>query len=288
MFLSKGYKGIFYLFYKDEVTGKKKKISTKTKLKSEANKFLLTFNPETQAKKALNIDSEYLKEYTMNYVKTNLSKSSQYVYETIFRHLFNQFGNKLIKLFTIQDIESYKNERLKSVSKTSVNIELRTLKALFNYAIKWGFINHNPVKYARFFSVPEKERLHFTDDEIETLLKNISDQNLKNIVLFGLMTGCRLNEILNLQWKDVDLQRNCIKICNKPNFQTKTGKIREIPISDKLNEILYKLYNNRNRTNVLEIDMNEKYVFCSRNGFRFNKGYISRKFKKYLRLSGLP
>jgi hypothetical protein len=33
MFLSKGYKGTYYLFYQDEVTGKRKKVTTHTKKK---------------------------------------------------------------------------------------------------------------------------------------------------------------------------------------------------------------------------------------------------------------
>lgn len=288
MFLSKGYKGIYYLYYIDEITGKKRKISTKTKLKSGANLYMKSFNPVRNKQENVNVSLEFLKEYTMNYVKTNLSKSSQYVYETIFRHLQSQFGNKDIKIFTIKDIESYKTVRLKSVSRTSVNIELRTLKALFNYAIKWGFTNSNPVSSVRFFSVPEKERLFFNENEIEIILKVISDNRLRNIVLFGLMTGCRLGEILNLQWKDVDFQNQLIKICNKSNFKTKSGKIREIPISDRLNEIMLGLFQGRTVSNIMDYNINDKYVFCSRNDYKFNLGYISRKFKKYLRLAGLP
>ena len=39
MFLSKGYKGIYYLYYKKDSTKKITRVSTKTKSKKEANKF---------------------------------------------------------------------------------------------------------------------------------------------------------------------------------------------------------------------------------------------------------
>ncbi|MBZ0203672.1 MAG: tyrosine-type recombinase/integrase, partial [Ignavibacteria bacterium] len=253
MFLSKGFRGYYYLYYTDELTGKRKKISTKTKVKAEANQFLKLFNPEhtDRIKKPSLIYLDQLQGEVMKYANNNLTRSSIYIYQGVFKSLFRILGNKAIKYIPFTDIELYKAERIKQVSKTSVNIELRTMKAIFNYAIKSLYITENPLRHIKPYPIPQKERLSFDREEIGLILDTISNENIRNIVVFGLLTGCRLGEILNTQWSDINLNDRVLTIKNKPTFKTKTGKIREIPISDNLFKLLTNLLNRKLQTNVI-------------------------------------
>jgi len=100
---------------------------------------------------------------------------------------------------------------------------------MFFRAIDWGYAHSNPVRKVKFFS--EKDRMKervLTEDE-ESRLLEASPEELKPIILTALHTGMRRKEILNLQWKDVDLEKKYIKV-----VETKSGRNRTIPINSIL------------------------------------------------------
>ncbi len=112
------------------------------------------------------------------------------------------------------------------------------MRAIFNIALKWNWITNNPTKEVKLLLITQKEKLAFSETELKIIINNISNVKLLNIVLFASYTGCRLSEILNVQWKDINFNEKILIIRNKENFMTKTGKIRQIPISDKFFELL--------------------------------------------------
>lgn len=285
MFLTKR-KGIYYLYYEDLNTKKRKKVSTKTKLKSEAVKFLRNFKPETKVMKTEVIYLETLQFEVLKYTQSNLSPATHRLYITALKNLIDYLGNKPIKQITTKELDNYKNKRAEHIRKATVNIELTCIKAIFNLAFKWDFININPANNVKKFKIEQKEILSFTDAELQTVFAIMPNGLIKNIVTVALSTGCRLNEILNMQVKDIDLSQKIIIIRNKNDFKTKSGRIRRIPIADSLETLLRGLLGHD--SNVYELNNTEKYLFANENGFRYNKDYISRRFKRYLRACNMP
>ena len=290
MFLSKGYKGTYYLYYKKDLTGKVTRISTKTKIKREANKFRDVFikrlaNSENEIIKRVIFFKE-LQSEVLKYTSNNLLNATVQIYKRVTNDFLKIVGDKPIKQITIQDIEQFKNERLKQVANMTVNIDLRTLRAVFNLAIKWSWLNKNPLKYVRLMSIIQKEKLSFNKSEIELIINNIEDISLKNFVLVGLLTGCRLDEICNIQLKDINLKERTLRIINKIDFVTKTKSIRNVPISNELYSLLLTMIKNEN--NVINFYNPDEYLFKNKHNIKFNKGYISKSFKKVLRKLNLP
>lgn len=82
---------------------------------------------------------------------------------------------------------------------------------------------------------PNKIR-YLSEDETQRLFEALEQTNevIKNIVLLAYYTGMRRGEIFSLKWENIDLNMNCI-ILDKEN--TKSGKIRDIPINFKLYQI---------------------------------------------------
>lgn len=226
---------------------------------------------------------ETLASEVIKYATNNLTISTVSSYQYSFRYLKQILGNKPIKLYTARDFEHYKTVRIKTVTQTTCNIELRTLKAGFNYAVKWNWLDRNPLKDVKQFAIPEKKPLALSQDEINRVLNEIDKPVIKNIVIFALNTACRINEILNVQYKDIDLSDRVLTIGNKDNFTTKSKKVRHIPINDKLLDLLNKLLP---VTNVIELNPNETYLFNNK-GYRLNRDYVSKEFKKCLRKAGL-
>jgi len=291
MFISKRKNGFYYLFISDENTGKRKMISCKTKHKPEAIKFLSNYKNNSKQSQKQTSNSIYyiddLKKEVLKYTSDNLQNSTSQIYRRVLNDMLRIIKNKPVKLITNKEIEYYKSVRISEVKKTTVNIELKTMKAIFNIALRWNWINENPMKYVKLFIIEQKERLSFNEIELKILLSNIKDTNLKNIVLTGLYTGCRLNEIINIQWKDINLNEKVLTIRNKDNFKTKTGKIRQIPISDNLYSLLSNMLNISDENNIIPLFSPDRYLY-SKNGFKFNKDTISKKFKDTLRAVKFP
>jgi integrase len=76
-------------------------------------------------------------------------------------------------------------------------------------------------------------KIRFLSRQEETELFRHIDGTLRNIVICALQTGMRLNEILNLKWEQIDLKRGFIEL-----LETKSGRRRQIPISETLRKTL--------------------------------------------------
>lgn len=200
MFLSKRNYGVYYINYKDELTGLMKKISTKTKNKKEAQEFLIDFEKtsyERDKNKFFTLAS--LRDFVLDYVKNNFTNSTHQLYRRAFREFISILGNKIAYDVTPEDIEYFKHKRLSTVSPVTLNIEIRNLKTSYNLARKFMHSTHNPFKDIKQIKEIQREKVIFTEDEIEKLINVIDIQLFKYFVLIGLYTGMRLAEILNLQ-----------------------------------------------------------------------------------------
>lgn len=284
VFLSKRKFGVYYINYKDELSGQIKKVSTKTKNQKEAQKKLFEFESslkEQNKNKFFTLQS--LSDFVLEYVHNNLSKSTHQLYKRSFKEFINIVGNKVAFDVTPEDIEYFKKTRLSCVSPVTLNIEIRNLKSSYNLAIKFKHSISNPFIGIKQIKAVEKEKMVFTEQEILLLIDAIDIPLLKNFVLIGLYTGMRLAEILNLQWKDIFLNEKIIKVLNKENHRTKTTRIRSIPISEKLYPVLIDM---KNETK--EKCISEKYLFQSYTRRPFDKSFITTKFKSFVIKAGLP
>lgn len=267
-----------YLFFNNN--GKRVKLSFQT-----LEKIVIEYY-NTSSKSSNVFTLSKLEKEVLNYAKVNLSKSSQEIYRKTCSNLIGLLGDMPLEQITTKDIETFKEMRCKTVRKTSVNVEVRTLKAIFNLAVRWKWVLESPMKEVKQFTIPQKEPITFTDAEIQLLHSTLSE-TIKPIVEVALLTGCRINEILNLQFKDIDLVTKVIKIRNKEGFKTKNGRNREIPISDKLEGLLNRLTVNTSSNNIISFNSQDAYLF-TKGGFKFSAEYVSKAFKKSLRLAGLP
>ncbi len=145
-----------------------------------------------------------------------------------------------------------------------------------------GFIQINPCKGVKKFKIDEREKFAFSEAELSMIIDHVKDIKMKNIIIFALHTGCRLEEVIFLQWRDIDFDKEVVIIRNKELFKTKTGKNRYIPISDTLFEIL----NNLKPPDISE--SLDNYVFGKSKNYNYHKTYISKKFKKLLRELNFP
>jgi integrase len=163
----------------------------------------------------------------------------RYHLATLIEHL----GHLKLTAIGAPQIEAFKQARLAAgVKPISVNNELAVYEAVRSYARHL----HVPVAEGQIKKLPVKEKsrlLVWSKDDVHQLLTCCAkiSASLVPLVVFLANTGCRCGEALALTWSDVDLAARMVRITPSEEWQSKSGKPREIPISDDLLGVLQAL-----------------------------------------------
>ncbi len=187
--------------------------------------------------------SELIDKY-LSYSKNNNSPRTHQRDELSLRNFKENAKAIYLHEVTPTLMENYKSKRLQTVAIRTVNLELVTVKAMFNRAVEWKMINENPIKSVKKIKSPISKTIHFLEKlEIEKLLENANSVVYPIIYTF-LKTGMRRDELVFLEWSDIDWKNKQIKIINKEVRNPKGQKERYIPMDDKLINILKSLPRN--------------------------------------------
>lgn len=287
MFISKSKKTPFYqLTY--EVNGKRTTISTKTAIEKDAQKFLEQFkeslnHPELEKislpkKKISPLLSKFEKEY-LDYIHPTKSKSYVESISFSFRQFIsfcsdiplNEIDNRTIDKFITSTF---------SRTQRGAHLFYRTLKAAFNKAIEWNYIESNPFTKMKFPKLAKSFPAFISEDELLIILANTPYQYLKDIFTVGFYTGLRLGEIINMQWSWIDFFTNQITVKCSDDFLTKSKKERIIPMSEKVKSILIGRFN-------IAVHQPNEVVFYRIKGRKLHQETISKQFKDAVRKSNL-
>ena len=198
-------------------------------------------SPQKPVPKASN---KKVSEFLPELLDTNASMFSHgtiEIYDRAIKNFVNIVGDLDLRAITPRHADRFKAERLKQTSPTTTNIDLRTMKAAFNTAIRWEYMDRNPFKGIKFVPIPERAPCFFTKEHFVAFAATISEDWFRNIVEFAVLTGLRRGELVNLRWENVDMQRGVIQIESTATFKTKSGKRRLVPLNDSAKRILERI-----------------------------------------------
>jgi integrase/recombinase XerC len=271
----------YYIYYRDYVTGRMNKKSTGQKLLKDADIFFRDWLNNGKVNSDSNLYLSELFNEIIKYVSTSIPQSLS-LYKTALKNFLRIVTDKRIKVLNMFDIEKFKQTRIKeNVSIRTVNKELSNIKAAFNKAVQIGLLkDHSFHKIAFIKGEIKQERIIFTSEQNKLAISNINDEMIRRVIIIAINTGMRLNEIVSLQNKDIDLQERIIKIRNKPEikFFVKTYKEREIPISDSLYSYFMQWIGQLN---------NPEHFIVNHNGCKYDKNTICKKASKELKKIGI-
>ncbi|MGH7961570.1 MAG: tyrosine-type recombinase/integrase [Candidatus Binatia bacterium] len=125
------------------------------------------------------------------------------------------------------------------------NRKLALLRHVLRMAWREGLIERLPA--VELFPEDNERDKVLTEEEFARLHEQ-SAAHLKSILLCAWETGMRKGEILSLTWPKVNLRENFITLESQ---DTKTGRRRTIPISQKLRDTLLSLRQARNKVTEL-------------------------------------
>ncbi len=193
-------------------------------------------------------------------------------------HLQTVFSGRTISEITPESIIDYKLKRKqeKAADSTVLN-EIRLLSNAFNAAIKtWRWLKENPVSQVKLgLKAGKIDRWLTPEEETKLLEASYGKMNgqLAEIIVIGLNTGMSQEEIINLKWKNIDLQRMTLTTTRE-----KTNDTRTIPINQTAFQVLME------RSKVKSIS---GYVFFNGANKKIDRWKLKNKFNEAVRESGI-
>jgi len=227
---------------------------SKTVAKEKDRKFRTEVLEGKHAQKSRQILFEKFADKYLEAARLNKKPSSAKRNEVSINALKPYFQGKLIGAIHPFMVEQFKKERKeKNKTPATINRDITTLKNMFNKAVEWGYLSHNPIDKVRNLA-ENNEKMWALSPEEEDKLSAACDARpqkkkyLKDLVLFALHTGMRQSEIFNLKKTHCNLEENYITVVD-----TKNNENRKVPMNESVREILER-----------QIEGNtSEYVFCN-------------------------
>jgi integrase len=170
-------------------------------------------------------------------------------YESSLRRHFSDWSNRGIRTIARAEVEARQTKLRRTLEPKSVNIYLGNSKAVFNFALKKGWIDESPATHVDPLRVPDKGKLKFlTTADLEALCGAVPPDSLgrMEVVVYRATfeTGMRLGEVLALRWRDLDYAAEKITVERANNGRvgeqdgpTKNGKTRTIAMTERLRDL---------------------------------------------------
>jgi integrase len=193
--------------------------------------------------------------------------------------LCEYLGSKRISAISSLDAEQYQNMR--TAGPAMINGELQLLRSILKYASERHGILVQKISVSSLKETAKRPKA-WSAEEIDRLLaaaRTVSPWQVP-IILFGLNTGCRKGEIVACEWSWIDVPGLMVRIPVNDYWRPKSGKPREVPMSDSLKAVL---------TSPLPRH-HERWVFPTRDGGRFS-AFPKEEFARVLqeaKLNGSP
>lgn len=181
--------------------------------------------------------SEYLEKHAKLHKKCWQEDEAKYK-----RHLL-PFAKKRISAINKNDIIQLHSSLSKSNGLYSANRVLSLLTTVFNKAIDWEWNGQNPCIGIKKFKEKTRERF-IHGDEISRFFESLNEEpneTFKDFFYICLLTGARRNNVQNMNWNDINLNRQEWKI-----KETKNGDSQTVPLPSQAIDILKQRHKNRN------------------------------------------
>jgi integrase len=167
-----------------------------------------------------------------------------------------------------------------SKSRNGGNEYLRHVKVMLRWGEEMELCN-NPIKRFPPMSVFPSETKRFNDEEIKVLLAKATDA-LRDMLLFGLLTGLRPQELRALEKDHIHHTENgyCIVLeQHKTAGSTKTPQPRSVPLSTSAEQILIRR---------LHAQPKSKMIFLNGDGGPYTAVSFRNRFERLCKRAGVP
>jgi integrase len=275
MYLCKRSNGIYYVWFTDEY-GRKQKISTRSKVKSDALNFLQGVKEGQRNQKLSRISLSRFTAEFLHYSASVHRPNTQDTFKSTLGEFERWTGDLPMHRIGVREIECFLAKKKTKASEHTMRKYFVTLSSAFERARRWGYVAKNPFKEVEKPKTKELQPAHFSKVEFYQLIATIEDNELKGLCIVAVSTGLRMSELISLEWTSVDFVRKVITVQNSEDFTTKSRKNRVIP----MNESIWRLLALRKETAICELVFHE-------GGRKYDRIRLSKSFKRCVIAAGL-
>lgn len=142
-------------------------------------------------------------EWITNHIQRDCAPSTETFYTDLWNGYIADKGRAKLKAITPKSIFSILDRIEYPRTKNAV---YKMLKAMFNKGIKWGYMTSNPCDRIDTPKYKSGEKKPLAEDEISLAMEHIGEEETKYQAMFyfAALCGMRRQEILALQWSDID------------------------------------------------------------------------------------
>ncbi len=220
------------------------------------------------------MNDTYINDFLL-YLEMDLNYSNNTIktYENSLNQLSNHTNKDLLKL-TSKEIENF----LISIdlNPSSISNYISGFKSFYNYYIKLGKIKNNPIDVVETPKLIKKLPNYLTTEEIDKLLDiEVTDAfTARNKSILELLYSCglRISELINLEFKNIDLNDCIVRVMGKGS------KERIVPISDVAIKYL-KIYVKDYRNALVKNEQNN-YLYLNNHGKKMTRQGVFKMIKK--------
>lgn len=145
-------------------------------------------------------------------------------------HIVPKFEYVAADQLRVGQVEKWGNDRAKVVAAASAAKEVRTLKAMLNWAVRSEFIGHNPIAIAKPpQDVVSNPMRWYSMEQLVAIYKATTDAKWRAAWQLMANTGMRRGEAHRLSWANV--KDESLVIASNEGARSKSKKWREIPLS---------------------------------------------------------
>ncbi|WP_445487325.1 tyrosine-type recombinase/integrase [Niallia sp. 03133] len=303
--------------YKDKITGKQREVKRQG---YQTKPMAVKAYEELKRSIDLGFDSaseetlaEFLEFWMKEYKEGKIAKNTYRLHErNIKNHIIPYFQHIRLEDLTYKMYQKFINHLIEQgYSKRTVEIIHGTMYGAMQRAKLLKKVHDNPCEDVSIYSAKEKrEKENKADikfipyDKIETFLEVALADNYTYYIFFRFLieTGLRKGEALALQWENVNLESNRIKILQTLDYEAESDEelfgdtktyhsVREIPITKRLAMDL-KSHRVRQNNNIYRLKdaykSNLDLVFCREDGSTIPKSTLFNAFRRILKKTGLP
>ena len=213
-------------------------------------------------------------------IDLNYSNNTIKTYENNLNKLSDSVKIDLLKL-KHNDIEKFLSNL--NLEPSSISNYLSAYKTFYNYYIKLGKIKNNPIDVIESPKLIRHLPTYLTVEEIDKLLnieiKDAFSARNKSLLELLYSSGLRISELINLEFKNIDLNECIIRVMGKGS------KERIVPINDIAIHYL-KLYVKEYRHHLVKKEQNN-YIYLNNHGSSMTRQGVFKMLKKLALSNGI-
>lgn len=247
----------------------------------------------------------WLNEYASKSVKPNTLVSYKVQFES---HINPNIGAVTLQSLKTHQIQQMYNRLIKvkgdesALSPKSVHNCHCVLHKCLEQAVKIGYMRFNPASSCELPRTDKKKIKPLDEANIGDFIKELDDEQYKNLFITALFTGMRESELLGLQWNCIDLKnkqitvdKQLVKLKGKDEpyilASTKSGKERTITVASYVTEALKaeKVKQTENQLKSYGLFNNlDGLVFTDEMGKHLVQRTVVKHFKNIANKIGIP